>query len=172
MGKSYEELRSIFKKLGAKDPKSWAQSEINEGFPQLARFVFLRQAWEKCVIREDDPSWIGLKPQHPGEHPGDSEHPDEPCGGRGAALNRLLMKGIDPKDLLEVILAGQYESLFALCYLLSDPGGLEPEIADVAWKLFEVDEEGQPNREMGGLHESVLSMDPTGREMRPKRKDD
>ena len=38
------------------DPESWASSQVEEGIPQLARYLFLRQAWG-CVVREDDPSF-------------------------------------------------------------------------------------------------------------------
>mgnify|MGYP001074943207 CR=1 FL=1 len=58
MSKSYEELLAIFRKLGADDPESWARSESEEGIPQLARFVFLRQAWRNCVIDDGDLGWI------------------------------------------------------------------------------------------------------------------
>jgi hypothetical protein len=58
----------------------------------------------------------------------------------------------------------QFETLFGLCYLLGDPGHLEPEVADVNWALFECDESMRPKRPMPCVHESVLGMDPTGRE--------
>ncbi len=60
--------------------------------------------------------------------------------------------------------------LFSVAYLLEglpyEPGPLE----DVSWGLFETDEEGNPvGTQVSGLHESVLELDPTGREMRPSR---
>jgi hypothetical protein len=57
--------------------------------------------------------------------------------------------------------------LFGLCQLLEDPGEVEPEAADVAWSLFQVNDEGTPLAAINGLHESVLETDPTGREMKP-----
>jgi hypothetical protein len=41
----------------------------------------------------------------------------------------------------------------------------------IAWELFEVDDMGNVGRRIGGLHESVLETDPTGREKRPDRSD-
>ncbi len=38
------ELTELFARLGARDPEKWARSQIKEGIPQLARFLFLRQA--------------------------------------------------------------------------------------------------------------------------------
>jgi hypothetical protein len=55
-----------------------------------------------------------------------------------------------------------------MCYQLEDPSIEEPELNQVAWGLFEVDDEGNAGRSIHGLHESVLETDPTGREMRPK----
>jgi hypothetical protein len=63
----------------------------------------------------------------------------------------------------------QVELLFQFCYLLEDPGAVEPEVADVQWALVQTDEAGNVLGQLTGLHESVLAMDPTGREMRPKR---
>lgn len=37
----------------------------------------------------------------------------------------------------------------------------------VNWTLFEVTDEGEPLHPIGGLHESVLDTDPSGREMPP-----
>ena len=167
MKKSYEELLATFKKLGIKNPELYAKAEVDENLPTLAGYLFVRQAWRCGVIREDDPFWTGLAAQDPGTQPEEPEHPNEACGGFGAALNRIMNKGVDPQDLIEVIRDVQYEALFDFCKLLWDPGDIEPEAKDVGWGLFEVDQEGNPLRPMHGLYESVLGLDPTGREMRP-----
>src|SRR5262245_12222892 len=52
-----KELADLFRKVGASDPEGWARSQIEEGIPQLARYLFLRQAWRQ-VVSEDDASWI------------------------------------------------------------------------------------------------------------------
>ena len=66
----------------------------------------------------------------------------------------------------------QYELLFRLCYLLSDPSLDEPELADFAWGLYQLKFKDDDTVEIvdpiDGLHESVLETDPTGREMRPR----
>jgi hypothetical protein len=61
----------------------------------------------------------------------------------------------------------QWQLLFRLCYLLDDPGDVEDEVRDVTWRLFQVDENNKPVAIIGGLHESVLETEPSGREMRP-----
>jgi len=44
-------LTELFKKLGAEDPESWANSQVEEGINQLGRYLFLRQAWRTDVVR-------------------------------------------------------------------------------------------------------------------------
>src|SRR5258706_541741 len=51
------QLTEHFRALGAFDPESWARSQIEEGIPQYARLVFLRQAWQS-IIADGDTSWI------------------------------------------------------------------------------------------------------------------
>jgi hypothetical protein len=62
----------------------------------------------------------------------------------------------------------QWRLLAGLCQLLDDPGKLEVEVSDIAWRLFQVDDKEQPIAAMGGLLESVLETEPDGREMRPE----
>jgi len=52
-----DRLTALFAKLGARDAESWAQSQIEEGIPQLQRFLFLRQAWRN-VLEEHSTDWI------------------------------------------------------------------------------------------------------------------
>lgn len=158
-----ERLASIFRRLGAEEPPC----------DELAMFLFLRGAWRR-IVREDDPRWadgdldLGGAPD---------PSPDGPCAGARAAMSRLLAAGADRSDLGAVVRAMQFKLLFDVCYLLSDPSsgwddvdaGLRRELEGVGWSLFETDQAGRPIRSMNGLHELVLSMDPTGREMRPSR---
>ena len=152
------ELTDLFRKLGARNPAAWASSQLNEQLPQLARFLFLRQAWN-LVVGENDPSWIAA-------HIADD--PKGPGGDIGPALKRLLAAGAAESDLTAVVRVMQWRLLFGLCQLLDDPGTLESEVNDVAWRLFKIDEDDKPTDAIAGLHESVLETDPTGREMRPR----
>ena len=154
-------LTNLLEVAGARDPKSWAQSEVDEDIPQLARFLFLRQAWRR-VIADGDTSWIDR------EISGAEKSPGTPGAGLGRSLKRLVSAGADREDLTEVVRAAQWQLLFGLCYQLSDPSIEEPELEHVAWQLFEVSDDGVPGRPIDGLHESVLETDPTGRAMRPK----
>jgi hypothetical protein len=154
-------LTKLFKKLDANDSESWATSQIKEGIPQLQRFLFLRQAW-RGILDKDNLKWIESQIL-------DTErYPSGPYAGVGAALKRSLAKGVSPQDLTEIARGIQAQMLFQLCYLLDDPGFTEPELQDLSWGLFEVDDDDNPiPPRIGSLHESVLETDPTGREMRP-----
>jgi hypothetical protein len=156
-----EKLIEIFTKLGARDPEQWARSEAEEGIPQRARFLFLRQAW-KLVVDENDETWIAKAEEQ------SRSRPNQPGAAIGPALERLIASGASNEDLTTVVRVKQWELLAALCYLLDDPGDIESEVQDIAWQLYQVDDKGQPTTAISGLHESVLEMDPTGREMRPK----
>jgi hypothetical protein len=156
VGMNEQELTDLFVRLGARNPAQWAHSEITEGIPQLARFLFLRQAW-KHVVPEADRNWIRDLASVDG---------NGPEGDVGAALGRLTVQGVDENDLTTVVRAMQRKLLFALCYLLDDSGTLEPEVRDIAWRLFQVDDNERPIALIASLHESVLETKPNGCEMR------
>ena len=157
-------LTHLFEVAGARDPSAWARSEVDEGIPQLARFLFLRQAW-RSVIADGDVRWIER------EIHSATRNPKAPGSELGLALARLQDAGADPRDLTLIARNVQWQLLHSICYQLSDPSIEEPELRHVAWRLFEVDEKGRIGRPIEGLHESVLETDPTGREMRPKDAD-
>jgi hypothetical protein len=156
-----EKLIDVFTKLGARDPERWARSEAEEGIPQLARFLFLRQAW-KFVVDENDKTWIEKASNQ------SRTMPDQAGAAIGPALERLIAVGASKEDITTVVRIKQWELLARICYLLDEPGDVEPEAQDIAWQLFQVDSEGRPKATISGLHESVLETDPTGREMKPK----
>jgi hypothetical protein len=156
-------LTKLFDSLGAPDGASLARSQINEGIPQLQRFVFLRQAW-KSILVENNTSWIE-------KNVSDAKHrPDAPFSGIGQALERLLAVGGNAQDITDIAPALQVQLLFQLCYLLDDPAFVDPELQGLSWGLFEADDDDNPRgSRIGGLYESVLAHDPTCREMRPRQ---
>ena len=156
-----DELAGLFRKLGARNPDAWAHSEVQEGIPQLARFLFLRQAW-RHIVKEDDPTWIDRRVERA------QSDPDEPYSGVGHTLKKLRSRGATSKEVTDLVRGMQAELLFALCYLLEGPAEVEPEVADVSWALMQIDDKGEVLGSIDGLHESVLETDPTGRAMRPR----
>jgi hypothetical protein len=87
------ELADKFRKLGARDPDAWARSQIEEGIPQLARYVFLMEAW-KLVIRENDRTWASELLEM---------GPDEPGSAANPAIKRLLNSGCSQADLTLIV---------------------------------------------------------------------
>lgn len=159
---SIEELTELFREAGARQPRQWATSQIDEGINQLHRFLFLRQAW-RSVVPEDGDEWITQAIQTSRQHPG------QPYSGVGKALERLTSLGASSDDLTDVVRGMQAQLLFSICYKLDDPSVEEQALANVDWALVETDATGKPTqRRIAGLHESVLETDPTGREMRPR----
>jgi hypothetical protein len=97
--------------------------------------------------------------------------PRDPGAGAGQALQRILSSGASQEDVAELVRVMQWKVLAGLAYQLSDPSVVEypsKDLPEVSWKLFEVDEEGQPLHPIDMLHESILETDPSGREMRPR----
>lgn len=127
---------------------------IVEGLPQLARFVFLREAW-KQLVSEGDRTWIAECIQESESGPG---------GSIAMAIERLVGGGASPEDLTTVVRVMQRRLLFGLCRLLDEPGSLEHEVGAIDWKLFQVDQDDQPIAAMTGLHESILETAPSGTE--------
>jgi hypothetical protein len=158
---SLEQLESLLRLAGAPHAEGWARSEYNEDIPQLARFLFLRQAWAR-IVAEGDTNWIDR------EIAASRTGPTDPGSGMGVACERLLTAGGSREDISEVARHAQWQLLHSLCYLLDDPSLDEDELSHVGWLLLEVAPNGELGRPISGLHESVLETDPTGREMRPR----
>lgn len=149
-------LTAIFQAVGARDPEGWAKSQLEEGIPQLGRYLFLRQAW-RCVVELEDRIWIS-ELQELG--------PNDPGSEGAEALRRMLSQGVSEQDITTLVRVKQWHLLFDICYLLSDPGELEAIVADMEWGLFQTDENGAPVTPLEALHESVLETEPDGNEMR------
>jgi len=136
-----QELIDRFRDAGCANPESWASSEINEGIAQFARFVFLRELWKLVAPKGSREWWRWL------ELPNDDE--------KGGVKRRLRESSASIDDLTELVRAAQSEVVRRVAYLLdgyAPHGGL---IEEVDWGLFELDDELQPRRAIGGLHESV-----------------
>ena len=157
-----DELRSlaeIFRQAGATDPDSWANSQLAEGIPQLAIFSFAKSLWNG-VMPEDDDKWIDQEIEWA------KSRPHDPCAQSGLAMEEMLAKGVSRKAIVDLVRVFQYGALYHACSILDGARVEEVPISD--WTLHQVDEEGRNVAIIQGLHEVLLGMDPTGREMRPR----
>lgn len=158
-------LTARFIAAGARDPEGWARSQLAEGIPQLARYLALKDAWAE-VIGDGDHKWIDSAVRQ------SAANPEEPYAGVGHALKRLLAAGASREDLAEVVRGMQAQLLFHLLYTFTagdHPRTSDTEFEGLAWSLRAVDRDsGKQVYELSALHESMLELDPTGREMRPR----
>ena len=157
-----DELRSlaeVFRQAGAADPESWANSQLAEGIPQLAIFSFAKSLWNG-VMPEDDDKWIDQEIEWARSRPRD------PCAQSGPALEEMLAKGVSRKAIVDLVRVFQYSALYHACSILD--GSRVEDVPITDWTLHQVDEEGKDVAIIQGLHEVLLGMDPTGREMRPR----
>jgi hypothetical protein len=138
-----ETLRTQFEALAATDAPDWARSEIDENQPQLARFVLLRSLWRGAID-----GWAG---------PGALE--------QVAAARRLLDAGADRDDLVLLARAVAYEAVFATLDEFDCGADVNVSGVDTGWVVMEAGEDGSPTgRFLSGLHEDLLTMDPSGRD--------
>ena len=138
-----ETLRSQFEALGATDAPHWARSEIEENQPQLARFMLLRSLWRSAID-----GWAS---------PGALE--------QVAAARRLLDAGADRDDLVLLARAIAYEAVFATVDELDCGADVNVSGVDAGWVVVESGEDGSPTgRFLSGLHEDLLTMDPSGQD--------
>jgi hypothetical protein len=155
-------LTEIFRRYGADDPESWARSQLEEGIPQLAIFSFAKAMWT-CVVDEDDDHWIDQEIQWA------KDRPNDPCAQIGPALSEMLSKGVSRRAIIDLVRVIQYGALYHVASLI-DGSHLE-DVPIQHWTLYQVDENDHLAATIQGLHEVLLSLDPTGREMRPRESD-
>jgi hypothetical protein len=127
--------------LGASDPGAWAGSEVREGIAQQARYLVLRRIWAKALTPWRDPGTLR----------------------RNEALVQLLAQGAEPALLAEALRTIVFDTVVEVVMILDeghDPDG--PRDAP-GWTLMETDAGGDATgRGVGGLHESLLEVDPDG----------
>jgi hypothetical protein len=161
--KVLQELAEIFRRYGAEEPEEWARSELEEGVPQLAIFSFARAMWA-CVADEDDDRWIDQEIEW-------SKHrPNDPCAQIGPALAEMLSKGVSRRAITDLVRVIQYGALYHVASLID--GAIQEDVPIRRWRLYQVNEDDHLVANIGGLHEVLLSLDPTGREMRPRESEE
>ncbi|WP_345436331.1 hypothetical protein [Actinoallomurus vinaceus] len=138
-----ERLRDRFAEAGELEPENAALSEILEDFPQLARFLVLRHIWPRLI---DAWAVSGALERLP-------------------AGARLLETGTDRDDLVKVARSVAYDTAFGLLYMICFGRDDEAAEGSPGWAVMESTPEGElTGRQLDGLHEDLLSLDPSGRE--------
>jgi hypothetical protein len=176
-----EALVEIFRALGAGDPEAWAQSEVEDDIPQLARFLFLRRLWRSAwqwklppeewfaemepepdaaeeVEEDDDTPTLVSAGDYDDEEDADG---DPPFLAAEQAVRRILAAGADPEDLREVARAIFLHTAFDAVQTVDE--GHDPEAGEgmPGWLLTEVGGDlVLTGRVIPDLHEDLLTTEP------------
>ena len=125
---------------------------------------FLRGIWQNVIPRPER-EWV--------ERAAAVERTADPLGDFGPLVKKMLDHGMTPEEVARFAQIVGYETAFGLLYHLDDSSASYDAMPNNAaeehcWQLFSVDPEtDEPIESVGGMHESLLSADPSGREMRP-----
>src|SRR4051794_6988278 len=167
-GSKAERMITLMEALGAEDAEDWVRSEINEGIPQMATFILLRGLWKAI----DD--WRDRSEGYvPGMIENAQSDPTDAFADAGLAMQRMVEVGVSPRDIGAVARMVAYETAFVVLNRIDECYDYETDIeGDLpGWRLMETTPEGElTGREIGGLHESLLGLDPSGLEDRPQEK--
>jgi hypothetical protein len=159
----FESLVARFRALGVEDPEGWALSEGKRNMAQLAALTFLHGIWPSLIDTWWDRDWIDRWIRDARAY-GTAAFTDA-----GHGLDRLLAAGASHEDLMSIMRAVAYEVAFGMLVRLDD--GRDTELTNdyPHWALMEMDAQGElTGRVLESLHESLLSMDPSGREGVPE----
>lgn len=128
---------------GAKNPKSWANSELQENIPQFARFLMLRGLTD---IYQDVDCNLGEMDNY---------------SSSALATYEKLTSVFDEKELKKFLhIYGR--ALIGNVIDLLDEGYLYDVTEKVGWGLMELDENGTTtDRLIQGLHEDYLEFEET-----------
>ncbi|MEU5194228.1 hypothetical protein [Streptomyces scabiei] len=119
------------------------KSEVTGGLPQLVRYVPLRSLWHGAIDGWTEPGSLDRSP----------------------AAQRLLAAGEDRVALVRLVRAVAYEAVFATLDELDAGSGVNVSGVEAGWMVMESGEDGSPTgRALSGLHEELLTMDPSGRD--------
>ncbi|MGW6589351.1 MULTISPECIES: hypothetical protein [Streptomyces] len=149
-----DRLTALFSALGADaDARDWAESEAEEGLPQLARYRLLRTVWQ------DVDAWGTAARQWVDAYRAD--------GAAADAVDRALAAGLTTEDLGALAREVARETAFGVLYALADPadGSLPAEVEAQlpGWRLAELNAAGAPTgRHLDALHEDFAELEPKG----------
>jgi hypothetical protein len=171
-----EQLVETFRGLGAEEPEAWALSEVEDGIPQLARFILLRRLWRGAEEWKQAPTdWFVDRDPEPAED--EEEDDDGPASSEATlvddedaepaffavqqAVQRILAAGADPEDLKEVARAVFLHAVFDAVQTVDE--GYDPQAGEgmPGWLLTEVGGDlVLTGRTLDKLHEDLFTTEP------------
>lgn len=145
-----EEYLETFRRIGVINPQQWAEAEVQEGLGNIPKAMFLHQAWSN-IPKENDITWLETW-MASARRAGESDVL--------AALERMINAGTSKNDIVLVIKEMMARLLYDISYLVDDPSIEDEELEHIAWGLYEENEDMEPIRRMGCVHELVYDLDP------------
>ncbi len=162
-----ESLRHFLLEHGCAEAEALVATEITDNRPAVTRWLFLQQLWPGIIDGyAASTEWIDRFITQTTADPTGS------FADAGHAMKRMVAAGVPTTDIAQVMRFAAYEAVFGVLSFIDD-GFVQniegEEVEGRGWALVETDAEGElTGRTLDGLHESLLSMDPSGREGRPK----
>lgn len=137
----FKDLCEQLKAAGATNPKSWANSELQENIPQFARFLVLKGLTDIYLDVEGNLSEI------------------ESYSDEATEAHQKLASQFDEQELKE-LLHFYGKSIIGKVIDMLDQGYLYDVNDNVGWSLMELDNKGTTtNRLIQGLHEDFLEFE-------------
>jgi hypothetical protein len=141
----------------------------------VVRAAVLRMLWDLVV---DESAYAGTEPAWIESWLRWSRSQKRATTGVAAAIERVLARGVDPEDLTDIVRAMQYDVLLNMCDLVDGEHVAPlrervPSLPEMSFRLYAVQEVAGapvPVWPIESLHESIPSMDPTGREGEPRQR--
>lgn len=137
----FKDLCEQLKAAGAKNPSSWANSELQEDIPQFARFLILKgltniyQDIQGNITEIDNGSEDVLNTEH-------------------------LLSSLIHEERLQTLLYSYGKSIIGRVIDLLDEGYLNEVNDQVGWALIELNQQGSTtDRLLQGLHEDFLEFE-------------
>lgn len=163
-----DEMSAALTELGAPTPIQWVRSEISENFPQFTTFLLLRGIWAEIIDDyRRDTGWIESSIEEAQNKPASA------FSDAGLALKRMRNAGISDGEIASLARKIAYVTAFRLLYHInygtdsSLPQQWEDKLP--GWALMECTPEGElTGRTIDSVYESLLSLDPSGREGKPE----
>lgn len=137
----YESLVMRLGNAGAKNPSSWASSEVTEGLPQFARFLVLKSLFDIAKSTDDN---IAMAADFDDEL-------DEKYN--------TIKDAVGEEKLLSFLTAYSKGIIYNVIGLL-DEGNQESDRDKISWTLMKTDENFESTGQMiQGLHEDFLEFE-------------
>lgn len=172
-----ESLAETFARLGAGEPEAWALSEVEDGIPQLARFIFLRRLWRGAEEWTLPPAeWFAEREPEDADDEETAEAPDTGPSAEAVAedadaepaflaaqqaVRRILAAGVDPEDLKEVARAVFLHAAFDAVSTVDEGHDADAGEGLPGWLLTEVGGDLiLTGRMLDKLHEDLFTTEP------------